>query len=95
MIMVDGLHSVALGTDAHRFGNIFLVKLRYMGDNVTILYRQMRACSQVHNPIVSYVKGDLTINRLRLTSGYPKLKSDSSRSEEVRAFRPGASQTSS
>ena len=68
MIMVDGLHSVDLGTGAHIVGNIFLEKLRCMGaqnmgDNIKILDRQMRAWNQVHNPNVSHVRGDLTINR--------------------------------
>ena len=58
MIIVDGLHSVDLGTGAHIVGNIFLEKLRHMGaknmgDNVTILDRQVRAWNQVHNPNVS------------------------------------------
>ena len=45
-----------------------------IGDNVKILDQRMRAWSQVYNLNVSHVKGDLTINRLRESSGYPKLK---------------------
>ena len=99
MIIVDGLHSVDLGTSAHIVGHIFREKLRYlgaknMGDNVKILDRRMRAWNQLQ-PNVPHVKGDLTINRLRESSGYPELKATAVAVKGVRAFRLGASQTSS
>ena len=43
-------------------------------DIVKILDRQIRLWSKVHNPNVSHVKGDLTINWWRESLGYPKLK---------------------
>ena len=92
--------SLDLGTGAHIVGNIFLEKLqcvgaKNLGVNVKILDRQMRAWIQVHNPNVSQVKSELTINRLRESLGCSEAQSDSSRSEGVRALRLGASQTSS
>ena len=100
MITVDGLHSEDLGTSAHIVGHIFLQKLLYLGakktgDNVKILDRRMRAWNQLHNPNVPHVKGDLTINRLRESSGYPELKATAVAVRECAPFALEPAKTSS
>ena len=94
-VMIDVLHTADLGVTAHILGNILweCVVAKVWGEatqdgNVA---ECMKAIEQFykHNKTTSKLQGKLTVDRLRTTGGWPKLKSKAAAARHLVPFAVG------
>jgi len=77
MIMADVLHAIDLGVAAHVLGNVFFELLPNFGNNQQVqikgLHTAILTWYKLHK-VTSTMYGALTLDKLRSTSSWPKLK---------------------
>ena len=91
-IMIDILHTVDQGVASHVIGNIFFqcVSDHVFGgsnqqENLAILQDRLHAHYKVHKPH-SKIQGELTLDRIRTSNGWPKLKAKAAATRHLAGF---------
>ena len=94
-VMIDVLHTADLGVTAHILGNILweCVVAKVWGEATqdANVAECMKAIEQFykHNKTTSKLQGKLTVDRLRTTGGWPKLKSKAAAARHLVPFAVG------